>query len=429
MGFHAGSGTQVERRTFLGSGLGVLAGGLLGLPGSEAGGAPADQGSLIASIDHRILFPGRREGVAWFHPRACMVPSADQAECLMTLQSVSGSDVFGPVHWTSSTDSGKTWTKPTLIPGLGRKSLGDDWESGVCDVVPEYHPATKSVLAIGHNVYYKAGVLAQPQRQRWPVYVVRSAGGEWSAPRILEWDDPRGNEIYSCGCSQRLMKSDGDVLVPLTYGTKGRADRSVTAVLCSFDGQALKIRKVGNELVNRARRGLLEPSLGFLDGRYYLTIRAEDGRGYVSTSEDGLHWEPQRPWSWEESGEPLEMSTTQQHWLTHSDDLFLVYNRKTEENSKVMRWRAPLFVAKVDRKSLRLIRSTEKVVLPLIPSEDNDPKKVALMGNFHPVAVSPGESWVTVSENLPSNNFRGDTLLARIHWSRPNRIAMATESS
>ena len=87
--------------------------------------------------------------------------------------------------------------------------------------------------------------------------------------------------------------------------------------------------------------------------RFWLTLRAEDNRGYVCVSEDGLKWTPKQPWAWE-NGEPLTMSTTQQHWLVHSDSLFLVYTRKDKLNQNVMRWRAPLYLARVDRKTLRL---------------------------------------------------------------------------
>jgi hypothetical protein len=90
-----------------------------------------------------------------------------------------------------------------------------------------------------------------------------------------------------------------------------------------------------------------------------------------------------------------------------------------------MRWRAPLYIAQVDRGNLRLIRATERVVLPLIGDGIGDPKHVAGMGNFHTIAAAPGESWVTVGEKFPGNGWRGDTLLARIRWGRPNRLAPA----
>ncbi len=252
--------------------------------------------------------------------------------------------------------------------------------------------------------------------------VVKSPTGDWSTAQSLHWDDPRGGALYPCGCAQRITLANGNVLIPLSFGPKGRKYRSVTTVLCSFDGKKLRIREVGNELMNSAGRGLLEPSLALLAGRFYMTIRAEDGRGYVTVSGDGLHWKTQQPWQWDDGG-PLTMSTTQQRWLVHSDGLFLVYTRKAEKNVNVFRWRAPLFLAEVDRKSLRLIRASERVVLPLIGDGLKDPKHVARMGNFHTVAATPHESWVTTGETLPHDGWAGDTLLARIRWKRPNGLA------
>jgi hypothetical protein len=404
--------------------MGLVAGmvaGALGRPSCARGTDPGED-VTIDGVERVVIFPGRQGGLTWFHPRPCMIPAPGGNTALMTLQSIGGSDVFGPVHWTTSTDLARTWSRPEPIPGLGRRALGERWEEGTCDVVPEFHPPSRSVLAVGHNVYYKDGVLARPQRRRWPVYVVRSPDGRWSEPRRLEWDDPRATEIYTCGCSQRVVKEDGDILVPLSFGATGHPARSVTTALCSFDGKDLRIRRVGDQLVNDAGRGLLEPSLAFLDGRYFLTIRAEDGRGYVSSSGDGLRWDPQRPWCWDD-GEPLGMSTTQQHWLPHSGGLFLVYTRKAEDNANVTRWRSPIYAARVDRGNRRLIRATETVVLPMIGDGKAEPRRVAGMGNFHTVAATPGESWVTVGEEFPGNGWLGDTLLARIRWGRPNRLA------
>ena len=118
------------------------------------------------------------------------------------------------------------------------------------------------------------------------------------------------------------------------------------------------------------------------------------------------------------------MSTTQQHWLTHSEALYLVYTRKDAQNAKVMRWRSPLWMAQVDPVTLRLKRSTERIVFPLVGDGVNDPNKVALMGNFHVTNVSPHESWVTVGEWQPRNQIHGDLLLARIRWASPNESVL-----
>lgn len=349
-----------------------------------------------------------------------MIPGGSGQRAFMTLQTINGSDYFGPVHWMESSDLGRTWSDPQPVPPLGRVPQSGSAEEGVCDVVPEWHARSRSVLALGHNVFYSGPKFSPAQPPRWPVYAVWR-DGRWGPRRKLEWSDPRGTEIYSNNCGQRVVLPNGDIAMSFTYGVKGRP-RSVSGVICGFDGEQLTVKQVGPELKNAKGRGLLEPSVAVFQGRFYLTIRAEDNYGYVSSSADGLAYGPPQAWAWED-GEPLTMSTTQQHWLTHSDALYLVYTRKDATNVNVLRWRSPLFMAQVDPKTLRLRRDTERVALPLVGDGVNDPDRVAIMGNFHTTAASPQESWVTVGEWQPKNKINGDLLLARIRWAKPNRLA------
>jgi hypothetical protein len=338
----------------------------------------------------------------------------------MTLQTIAGSDYFGPVQWMESHDQGQTWTQPAPVPSLGRLPQPDGTEYGVCDVVPEYHPRTRSVLAMGHSVYYRNGKFFVDQPPRNPVYTVFK-DGTWGPPHRLEWDDPRGAFIYTNGCGQRVTLSDGSIQFVMSIGATGRS-RSALGVRCSFDGSELRIERVGSPITHEAGRGMLEPSLLHHGGRFYVTLRAEDQRGYVAPSDDGLHFQPKQPWCWD-NGEPLDMSTTQQHWLQHSDAVFLVYTRKDASNLNVIRWRSPLWIAQVDLSNLRLIRDSERVLLPLDGDGINAPNDVPLMGNHHPVNISPLESWVCDGEMLPKHGYRGDLQLARIRWSTPNRLA------
>lgn len=377
---------------------------------------------LIASNEKVILRRGRDgSGPTWFHPRGCMVPGASGPMAIMTLQTISGSDYFGPVHWMTSHDLGKTWTEPQPVPALGRVKQPNGAEEGVCDVVPAWHPQTKTVLALGHNVFYSGPKFSGDQPPRWPVYAVWR-DGRWGPRRKLEWADPRGAYIYSNNCGQRVLLPNGDILLAFTYTNAKINPRSVSSVICRFDGETLSVKRVGDEISHAKGRGLLEPSLVQFDGRFLLTLRAEDGHGYVCASKDGLKWTPKQPWTWDD-GELLAMSTTQQHWLPHSETLWLVYTRKDASNVNVIRWRSPLWMAQVDTKSLHLRRDTERVVLPLVGDGLKDPDRVALMGNFHPINVSPVESWVTVGEWQPRNGIKGDLLLARIRWTKPNNLA------
>ncbi|HLA84604.1 MAG TPA: sialidase family protein [Thermoguttaceae bacterium] len=416
----------LDRRSFLAClGVSAASGGVLAALARANAAEPAPN-DLIKSIRRSIPFPGRRKkGVAaWFHPRACVLPTADGPLAVMTMQRMSGSDYFHPVCWTTSSDLGRTWTEPVPIPGMERHSaeqIRPGLSEGVCDVVPEFHRRTNTVLAMGHNVYYEKGRLARPQGPRWPVYSVRDAAGQWSPLGRLVWDNPRGTEIYTCGCSQRVTLDDGDLVIAISMTPLGRMDRMVTSVRCGFDGRTVAIKQVGNTLELAKGRGLLEPSLTTFGGRFWMTIRAEDDHGYLATSDDGLHWSPIKAWAWDD-GSPVVTSTTQQHWLTHSDGLFLVYTLRADNNARVVRWRAPLFLAQVDTDRGCLLRETERVVFPLIGDGIKKPGGVALMGNFHTTNVTPGESWVTVGENFRANHWQGDMLLARVGWNKPNRL-------
>src|SRR5690606_16968702 len=140
----------------------------------------------------------------------------------------------------------------------------------------------------------------------------------------------------------------------------------------TFDGKVLRYREHGTELsIDDKTRGLGEPSLTRFDGTYYLTIR-NDRRGYVTRSKDGLHFEPIQPWKFDDDKD-LGSYNTQQHWVTHSAGLCLVYTRRGANNDHVFRHRAPLFMAQVDPERLRVMRKTERILVP---------ERGARLGNF-----------------------------------------------
>lgn len=152
--------------------------------------------------------------------------------------------------------------------------------------------------------------------------------------------------------------------------------------------------------------------MAFYDGKYYMTLRAQDGFGHVVTSDDGMIWSEPQPWCWDD-GIPINMNQTMTKFITHSDGLFLVYTRITPDNDHVFRNRAPLFIARIDPKSRCLVRDSEKIIFP------NNGMPI---GNFHVYDVSPRESWVAVPEwDRTGRNIQCDVLLARIIWSEKNR--------
>jgi hypothetical protein len=402
---------QTHRRQFLS----LAAAGLASISSTNAAQ------DLVAGVDLTTLKQGRTGGEpTWFHPRACLIPTAGPQAVFMTLQTIAGSDYYGPVHSMTSLDAGKTWTVPELAPPLGRIKQADSSEEGVCDVVPEWHTATQSVLAVGHNVYYKGPRFHTDQPSRGPIYAVWK-NGQWGPRQRLLWNNPLGRYIYTNGCGQRVTLPNGNILLALSFTSSKATPRAVASALCSFDGITLAIKQTGPMLEHSHGRGLLEPSLVRYRDRFLMTIRAEDQRGYVTTSDDGLHWQLKQPWTWD-NGEPLTMSTTQQHWLPHGEALYLVYNRRHDSNLKVFRWRSPLFMAQVDLATLRLRRDTERIVIPLKGDGLKQPDDVPNGGNFHTNYLNEHESWITDGQVLPKRGFQGDLLLARVRWSQPNRL-------
>ena len=151
---------------------------------------------------------------------------------------------------------------------------------------------------------------------------------------------------------------------------------------------------------------------------------AERGR---TLAEWRLKWpqqyEPIVEWAYDDR-KPLGSYNRQQHWITHSDGLYLIYTRRGANNDHVFRHRAPLFIAQVDPAKLRVLRSTERVLVP---------ERGARLGNFGVTEVSENETWVTVAEWMqtwgpnvvmpPDNKYGADNSVyaARIFWDRPNR--------
>jgi hypothetical protein len=188
--------------------------------------------------------------------------------------------------------------------------------------------------------------------------------------------------------------------------------RSVRTVGARLRGDRLVPVYVSNALGNGVARGLLEPQIAEHSGRHYLTMRAEDGFGYVSVSGNaGRSWSPPRAWRWDD-GQPIPMHSTMTKLLSHADGLLLVYTRIRDDNQAVMRSRSPLHCADLDPETLSLRRSTERVIVP---------NRGLPVGNFWVWPIDQTRSYVTVAEwPRDGREQNGDVWLARIHWRSPN---------
>jgi hypothetical protein len=357
----------------------------------------------------------------WYHPRVAAIPPAGKNRrpaVLMTLQKhLHTSDHYSGLHVMRTEDRGAAWSGPTQRPELDWKDEGSGVSVAVCDVTPGWHSRSGKLLAIGAQVRYspKGEQLEDQPRSNQTAYAVHDPKtGTWTSWRRLELPaDPKFNFAHS-GCAQWLAQPDGTVLVPLYFGPNAREPWRVTVLQCAFDGGTLKYIRHGDELALPVDRGLVEPSLARWGGRYFLTIR-NDRKGYASRSPDGLHWEPIRPWAFDD-GADLGSYNTQQHWLSHRDGLFLVYTRRGANNDHIIRNGAPLFIARVDPERLCVLRATERVLIP---------ERGAELRNFGAARIDEREAWVTVAEGIWSDDARkrgaeGAVFVARVIWSRPD---------
>lgn len=375
-------------------------------------------------IERMTIARGYDGKTCWVHARAGAIPGSPPA-VVLTMQKLllTGSDVFYALNDMRSDNLGASWIGPTEhTETLGRRDEPDGVIVAACDFWPKWHEASGKLLGIGHTVRYRDDKVI-PVRARETCYSVYDPEKRrWSDWATLSMPDDKRFHNAGAGCTQRVDLPGGDVLLPIYFKPADQKASSVTVVRCRFDGSRLKYVEHGSEHTVDIDRGFAEPSLARYKDRYYLTIR-NDRHGYVAASRDGMHFDQPRIWTWDD-GSDLGNYNTQQHWVTHSSGLFLVYTRRGANNDHVFRHRAPLFIARVDPEKLHVIRSSERVLVP---------ERGARLGNFGVTDVSERETWVTVTEWMqtwgpnyvmpPDNKYGADNSMyvVRLRWDEPNR--------
>ncbi len=375
--------------------------------------------SVKTDVVHREL----NRGFCWFHPRVAALPGFGRdggPAVIMTIQKhLAADDHYSGLYFLRTDDLGAAWIGPTEIPELAWGHEPGDVTISVADVTPGWHAPTRKIIAIGTKVRYSktgAQLLDQPRSHECAYATFDPKSNRWSTWRFLEMPETETKFfLVAPGCVQWLVRPDGSLLVPVYFRGPTGSDYSVTVLECAFDGETLRYVRHGDELTLAGGRGLAEPSLAFFRGKYYLTLR-NDACGYVTTSDDGLRFAPIKPWTFDD-GSDLGSYNTQQHWLVHSDGLFLSYTRRGANNDHITRNRAPLFLTQVDADKLHVIRSTEQILLP---------ERGVMLGNFGAAAITPTESWVTdaefiVADKPHARGADGSVFSARVKWSRPNR--------
>lgn len=363
--------------------------------------------------------------MCYVHPRAGILPGQGtgglpEVAMTMTTLDLAGSDVFKGMYGLHTSDLGKTWSpveKQEMMSPRYETIDGIRRPVAASDFWPKYHRSSKELLGIGHTVVYTPDWKVANPRPRHTSYATYDVvSNQWRKWKKLEMPDPEKFHNAGAGSVQRYDLENGDIFLPV-YFSPPASSSQVTVIRCGFDGEILSYIEHGNELsIKDDTRGLHEPSMTYYKGKYFLAMR-NDKTSFVTSSKDGLQYEPYRKWTFDD-GSDLGTYNTQQHWVTHSKGLFLVYTRRGADNDHVFRHRAPLFMAEVDPDKLQVIRETERIIVP---------ERGARLGNFGVTDVSPEETWVTVSEwmqpaGVEKYGSDGTVWVARIRWNESNDL-------
>jgi hypothetical protein len=354
----------------------------------------------------------------WFQVRPGVIaPNGQLERTIITMQLIDtgGVHMYHGLAGMWSGDLGRTWHGPVAHPTLDRREIGDDLIEVPVDATPLWHQKSGKLLLTGGTF-----LLSKKLRQHVPTggsstaySVYDAANNTWDPYKKLKMPDAPEFAYARAGCTQAVELPDGAILLPIYFGGDGNEDNhKVTVLRCRFDGEDLTYIEHGDELQLTVKRGLAEPSLTQFEGVYYLTLRNDDA-AYLATGRDGLHFGALRQWKFDD-GTPLGSCNTQQHWVAHSDGLFLAYTRNHADNDTVFRNRAPLFLARFDPKTETLLRATETVLFPKVGASE--------FGNFGVCNIDANETWVTAGRGKAGPN-EPSVYLARIKWSRPNLLA------
>lgn len=351
----------------------------------------------------------------WTQARVAVLPDGGRSEVgMMTLSQKlkTGIDVYYDLYESTSRDRGGTWTAPEVIPALKIHEIGDGYRRSMSDMTPQWHKQSGKLLNIGKSFFYSDDLRLDRSRREIAYAVYDPGSNEWGPFRVLdlpEYDaDSKLLTGPGAGCVQYWIEENGEVYLPISYRAltpeqykatsretfeihanmnSDAIGSSVAVIRCTFDGEKLIFKEIGNALNVKQGRGLGEPSLIKFQEKWYLTIRS-DKTAWVASSEDGLQFSGLKEWTFDD-GSILGSYNTQQHWAIIRDNLYLVYTRPDGNNDHVFRHRAPLYIARVDPDRVAVLKATEQVCIP----EDG----VAL-GNFGITQVSGNEAWVVTTE-------------------------------
>lgn len=381
---------------------------------------------LVRAIEEYVLVPGHSHDGLWLGPGILFKPGNPPTEFHLFFSVTDrkgGDSLQRGIHFQAPTPSFSRQGMATWYRTWERDGYPEAIEPRTDDAgyrfVPSFnwrfHELSGKALGIGHLLRHRGDRLSNHLEHLAITYSVfdplERTFSPWTSFRITVG----GTALPCVAYGQRVDLPNGDILLPFSTIKELKGWNSIRwcgTARCRFDGETLSVAEVGNLITHPVPRGFVEPSMTEFDGRFFMTLRAQDGHAHVATSTDGVNWHEPTPWRWD-SGEAIDMDQTMTKFIRHADGLFLVYTRITQDNHNVFRHRAPLFMAEIDPDTARLRRSSESTVMA---------NRGFPLGNFSVHQVSPRETWVTAQEwDRTGKTVDCDNRLTRIVWQPPNR--------
>ena len=344
------------------------------------------------TYERERMFPGFDGTLCKICPQIIRT-EGDTAFLYYQMLLLTGIDVDKGSFVRKSTDGGKTFGEPRRLNSYDATVNGIReafW--GTLSFYSRYH---KRMIAVGTIQYFASDKYPLGWKENQSISTVSYAfldpetGTYCSKPFPVDFPFPNTS---CCPFGQILEHEDGSFLLSFYYTPTKNNKTSIVTARCTLEGDRLRVLEVGEPLVDDTRaRGLAEPSVARLGGKYYMTIRCDE-TGLFSVSDDGLHFGEMHEWCWEDDT-PIGNYNTQQRWIRHADGLYLAYTRRGAHNDHVFRHRAPLFMARFDEERGCLLRDTEVILVP---------EMGARLGNFTVTDVTDQEFWLLTAEWMQS---------------------------
>ncbi len=312
----------------------------------------------------------------------------------MSQLDLTGSDVFDGSFCAYSKDHGESWSE-LVKPEMFSRKANNFGGTSCYEIFTKRHRKSDRILGFCSQVNYTPENVVDHEYPRGIALTVLDAKSlTWSEPcEIMVPDEIRLD--FAQMAAQHIELEDGDLLLPLAICKFPEHVSSVYTARVRINGEKAEIVEYGKPLDQvKQPRGLYEPSLIKFKERYFMALR-NDITGYVSISDDGLNYADPVPLCFD-NGELLGNYNTQQRWVRNGDDeLYLIYTRRNAENDNVFRHRGPVMIARMDTSTLRVIRDSERILIP---------NRGARMGNFMATEVTPDRSWFTVAEWMQNDD-------------------------